>query len=176
MAFNTFFWLILASGLCCLTSVMGCSSSSPYDDYKVSVTSVVDMTLWVVRKTDEGNKQLVVATEENAQLFCQTNVPWKKCWWKPPRNGVRQLKCEFSKGPNNRVTCPSFPEIHYDKQASDQHEHSCAIIVQNIQEHHEGNWRCEFEIDVPEEDRDSDGLPVIIVEKVSLVARGYRYI
>ena len=86
------------------------------------------------------------------------------------------MKCEFSKGPNNRVTCPSFPEIHYDKQASDQHEHSCAIIVQNIQEHHEGNWRCEFEIDVPEEDRDSDGLPVIIVEKVSLVARGYRYI
>ena len=47
MAFNTFFWLILASGLSCLTSVMGCSSSSPYDDYKVSVTSVVDMTLWV---------------------------------------------------------------------------------------------------------------------------------
>ena len=45
----------------------------------------------VVRKTDEGNKQLVVATEENAQLFCQTNVPWKKCWWKPPRNGVRQV-------------------------------------------------------------------------------------
>ena len=51
-----------------------------------------------------------------------------------------QLKCEFSKGPNNRVTCPSFPEIHYDKQASDQHEHNCAIIVQNIQEHHDGNY------------------------------------
>ena len=70
------FWLCLASGLCLTT---GCSSSSPYDDYKV------------VRKTDAGGKQLVVATEENAQLFCQTNVPWKKCWWKPPRNGVRQV-------------------------------------------------------------------------------------
>ena len=74
------FWLIcLASGLCLTSSGTGCSSSSPYDDYKV------------VRKTDEGGKQLVVATEENAQLFCQTNMPWKKCWWKPPRNGVRQV-------------------------------------------------------------------------------------
>ena len=79
------------------------------------------------------------------------------------------------KGPNNRVTCPSFPEIHYDQQTSDQHQHNCAIIVQNIQEHHEGNWRCEFEIDVPAEDRDGSE-PVIIQEKVSLVARGYRYI
>ena len=86
-----------------------------------------------------------------------------------------QLKCEFVKGPNNRVTCPSFPEIHYDQQTSDQHQHNCAIIVQNIQEHHEGNWRCEFEIDVPAEDRDGSE-PVIIQEKVSLVARGYRYI
>merc|ERR1712168_1619484 len=91
MAVKTLFWLCLASGLC-LTTVTGCSSSSPYDDYKI------------VRKTDAGGKQLVVATEENAQLFCQTNVPWKKCWWKPPRNGVRQLKCEFVKGPNNQVT------------------------------------------------------------------------
>jgi len=162
MAVKTLFWLCLASGLC-LTTVTGCSSSSPYDDYKI------------VRKTDAGGKQLVVATEENAQLFCQTNVPWKKCWWKPPRNGVRQLKCEFVKGPNNRVTCPSFPEIHYDQQTSDQHQHNCAIIVQNIQEHHEGNWKCEFEIDVPAEDRDSDE-PVIIREKVKLLARGYRYI
>ena len=46
----------------------------------------------VIRKTDEGGKQLVVATEETARLFCQTNVPWKKCWWKPPRNGVRQVE------------------------------------------------------------------------------------
>ena len=45
----------------------------------------------VIRKTDEGGKQLVVATEETARLFCQTNVPWKKCWWKPPRNGVREV-------------------------------------------------------------------------------------
>ena len=59
-----------------------------------SSRSTTEVTLYkVVRKTDEGNKQLVVATEENAQLFCQTNVPWKKCWWKPPRNGVRQVIC-----------------------------------------------------------------------------------
>ena len=45
----------------------------------------------IVRKTDEGDKQLVVATEETAKMYCRTNVPWKKCWWKPPRNGVRQV-------------------------------------------------------------------------------------
>ena len=43
-----------------------------------------------------------------------------------------QLKCKFEKRPNNRVTCLSFPVINYDKQARDQHEHNCAIIVQNI--------------------------------------------
>jgi len=30
--------------------------------------------------------------EEDARLFCKTNAPWKKCLWKPPRNGVRQVK------------------------------------------------------------------------------------
>lgn len=75
------------------------------------------------------------------------------------------------------MTCPSFPEIHYDKEVSDQHEYNCAIIVQNIQEHHEGNWRCEFEIDVPELNEDEDlEEPIIITEKVKLLARGYRYI
>jgi hypothetical protein len=58
---------------------MGCSGGSDHDEYRV------------IRKTDAGGKQLVVATEEDARLFCQTNVPWKKCWWKPPRNGVRQV-------------------------------------------------------------------------------------
>ena len=85
-----------------------------------------------------------------------------------------QLKCEFTKGPDNRVTCPSFPEIHYDQQTSNQHQHNCAIIVQNIQEHHEGNWRCEFEIDVPPEEELEE--PIIITERVKLLARGYRYI
>ena len=52
-----------------------------------------------MRKTDEGGKQLVVATDEDARLYCRTNVPWKKCWWKPPRNGVREvsLKAERAK-------------------------------------------------------------------------------
>ena len=58
--------------------VLGCSSSEP-DEYRV------------LRKTDSGGKQLVVAIEENAKLFCRTNVPWKKCIWKPPRNGVREV-------------------------------------------------------------------------------------
>ena len=56
----------------------GCSSSEPAQ-YRV------------LKKTDTGGKQLVVAVDENAKLFCRTNVPWKKCIWKPPRNGVRQV-------------------------------------------------------------------------------------
>ena len=85
-----------------------------------------------------------------------------------------QLKCEFTKGPGNMVTCPSFPEIHYDKQTSDLHQHNCAIIVENIQEHHEGKWKCEFEIDAPNEDDPNE--PVIVKESVKLLARGYRYV
>ena len=70
--------------LCCLSwllcsTVSACSSSGQHELYRV------------VRKTDEGGKQLVVATDEDARLYCRTNVPWKKCWWKPPRNGVRQV-------------------------------------------------------------------------------------
>jgi len=149
-------WLSISTRM-----VNACSSSSQHELYKV------------VRKTDEGGKQLVVATDEDARLYCRTNVPWKKCWWKPPRNGVRELKCEFTKGPENRVTCPSFPEIHYDRQVSDQHEHNCAIVVENIQEHHEGNWKCEFEIESNPEETEE---PIIIREQVKLLARGYRYI
>ena len=72
--------VVLVTLCFCAGVVTGCSSSSEHDQYRV------------VRKTDAGGKQLVVATEENAALFCQTNVPWKKCWWKPPRNGVRQVE------------------------------------------------------------------------------------
>ena len=43
------------------------------------------------RKTDSDGKQVVVGVEEDAKLFCRTNAPWKKCLWKPPRNGVRQV-------------------------------------------------------------------------------------
>ena len=57
----------------------GCSSSEP-DQYRV------------LKKTDTGGKQLIVAVDETAKLFCRTNVPWKKCIWKPPRNGVRQVR------------------------------------------------------------------------------------
>ena len=65
------------------TMVNACSSSGQDERYRV------------VRKTDEGGKQLVVATDEDARLYCRTNVPWKKCWWKPPRNGVREVKIIF---------------------------------------------------------------------------------
>ena len=44
------------------------------------------------RKTDSDGKQVVVGVEEDARLFCRTNAPWKKCLWKPPRNGVRQVR------------------------------------------------------------------------------------
>ena len=33
-----------------------------------------------------------------------------------------------------------------------------------------GNWRCEFEVDVPEEEE-----TIIIKDKVRLMARGWRY-
>ena len=57
----------------------GCSSSEPAE-YRV------------LKKTDSGGKQLIVAVDESAKLYCRTNVPWKKCIWKPPRNGVRQVR------------------------------------------------------------------------------------
>ena len=74
--------LCFLSGLLCST-VSACSSSGQHELYRV------------VRKTDEGGKQLVVATDEDARLYCRTNVPWKKCWWKPPRNGVRQVSFDI---------------------------------------------------------------------------------
>jgi len=138
----------------------GCTSSdsSQYNGHQI------------VRKTKEN--ELMVAVDEDAKLHCMTNSAWKKCVWKPPRNGVRELRCEFTKGADNKITCPSFPEIHYDVEASEAEEHNCAIIVQNIQEHHEGNWRCEFTLDLPEEDYQE---PVVIKDRIWLMARGYRY-
>ena len=39
-----------------------------------------------------------------------------------------------------------------------------------IKDHHEGNWKCEFELDLPDQSE-----KILIKEKVKLVARGYRY-
>ena len=67
-----------------LDAAAGCASSSEDERYRV------------VRKTDSDGKQLVVALGDNAKLFCHTSVPWKKCIWKPPRNGgkeVRESQC-----------------------------------------------------------------------------------
>ena len=58
-----------------------CCSSSPeseFDEFKIT------------RKTEKN--ALVVGVDEDARLYCQTNVPWKKCVWKPPRNGVREVR------------------------------------------------------------------------------------
>ena len=60
---------------------MDCCSSSPeseFDEFKIT------------RKTEKN--ALVVGVDEDARLYCQTNVPWKKCVWKPPRNGVREVR------------------------------------------------------------------------------------
>ena len=57
-----------------------CSSSSAHDEYRV------------VRKSDSDGKQLVVALGDDARLSCQTNFEWERCVWKPPRNGVRQVR------------------------------------------------------------------------------------
>ena len=63
-----------------LDAAAGCASSSEDERYRV------------VRKTDSDGKQLVVALGDNAKLFCHTSVPWKKCIWKPPRNGVKEVR------------------------------------------------------------------------------------
>ncbi len=49
-----------------------------------------------------------------------------------------QLRCEFHNEPGkvNHWTCPSFPEVHYDRDQSSKD--LCAIVVNNIEEHHEG--------------------------------------
>ena len=46
----------------------------------------------MIRKSDSDGKQMVVAVGDDAKLSCETNVKWKKCLWKPPRNGVRQVR------------------------------------------------------------------------------------
>jgi len=69
----------LAMLLMSVKTTWACNGGGEHDLYRV------------VRKTDVGGKNLVVATEETAKLYCQTNVPWKKCFWKPPRNGVREV-------------------------------------------------------------------------------------
>ena len=89
---------------------------------------------------------------------------------KPINCFLFQLKCEFTKDVNSLVICPSFPEIHYDKIESDKYRNNCAINVAQIKDYHEGNWKCEFELDLPEESE-----TIYIKEKVKLVARGYRY-
>ena len=33
-----------------------------------------------------------MALGDDARLSCETNVEWKKCIWKPPRNGVREVR------------------------------------------------------------------------------------
>jgi len=142
-----------------LDAAAGCASSSEDERYRV------------VRKTDSDGKQLVVALGDNAKLFCHTSVPWKKCIWKPPRNGVKELRCAFhNDGRENHYSCPSFPEVHFDRDMSSSD--MCAIVVNNIEEHHEGNWRCEFEVDNIDYEA---GEPVMIRDRVRLMARGWRY-
>jgi hypothetical protein len=45
----------------------------------------------VIHKTDSISQKLVVELGEDAQLYCRTNAPWKKCFWRPPRSGVKQV-------------------------------------------------------------------------------------
>ncbi|TRY79127.1 hypothetical protein TCAL_12390 [Tigriopus californicus] len=152
-------WMVVILSLTSILShnvCQGCSRDSSDDEYRV------------VRRTDSDGKQLVVAVGDDARLSCQTNVPWKTCVWKPPRNGVRELKCEFGRKKVEHMTCPSFPEIHFDKERSAGQ--SCTIVVHQITEHHEGNWGCELEIDVPTLQE-----KVIVKDKVRLMARGWRY-
>ena len=80
----------------------GCSSSDEEEKYRV------------IRKTDSDGKQLVVAVGDDARLSCQTSVPWKTCMWKPPRNGVRQVRrrelyVRLSKQTSNKVVALPAP-------------------------------------------------------------------
>ncbi len=78
MANHSWSWAVLI--LVIMAAVAeGCSSSNEYDEYRV------------VRKSDAGGKQINVAIDDDARLYCQTNYKWKRCIWKPPRNGVRQV-------------------------------------------------------------------------------------
>ena len=47
-----------------------------------------------------------------------------------------QLRCEFGRDRVTHFNCPSFPEVHFDKQNSNAD--SCAIVVRKIESHHEG--------------------------------------
>ena len=48
-----------------------------------------------------------------------------------------QLRCAFhNDGRENHYSCPSFPEVHFDRDMSSSD--MCAIVVNNIEEHHEG--------------------------------------
>ena len=89
--------------------------------------------------------------------------------------------------------------MHFDRDMSSSD--MCAIVVNNIEEHHEGkqadhsalagqkscvnwvslknvvmscagNWRCEFEVDNIDYEA---GEPVMIRDRVRLMARGWRY-
>eukprot|EP00096_Caligus_rogercresseyi_P013233 TRINITY_DN590_c0_g2_i1.p1 TRINITY_DN590_c0_g2~~TRINITY_DN590_c0_g2_i1.p1 ORF type:complete len:178 (-),score=19.38 TRINITY_DN590_c0_g2_i1:275-808(-) len=151
-----FFLLILLWMRAC----MACNSKGgTYGDYRVT------------QKSDSNGKQVVVAMGENRKLSCQTNVPWKNCIWKPPRNGVRQLKCLFSRHQYRKVSCPSFPEVHYyrDRRAP---ENECTIIVNKVNEHHEGSWKCEFELDLPNMGENS----IMIYDHVCMIVRDWRYV
>jgi len=45
-----------------------------------------------------------------------------------------QLRCEFRKRAGNLIACPSFPEVHYDEQGSNEGgPHQFAIVIHNIQ-------------------------------------------
>ncbi|XP_040569417.1 uncharacterized protein [Lepeophtheirus salmonis] len=137
----------------------GCSSKGgTYGDYRV------------IKKSDSNGNKIVVALGEDTKLSCQTNAPWKNCIWKPPRNGVRQLKCLFSRHQYRKVSCPSFPEVHYyrDRRAP---ENECTIIVNNINRFHEGPWKCEFELDLP-----NVGQNVMIYDQVCMAVRNWRYL
>lgn len=46
----------------------------------------------VIRKTDSDSNKMIVELGEDALLFCRTNAPWKKCSWRPPRSGVKQVE------------------------------------------------------------------------------------
>ena len=50
-----------------------------------------------------------------------------------------QLRCEFHAEGDNHWVCPSFPEVHYDRENSKGD--TCAIVVRKIEEHHEGGKR-----------------------------------
>ena len=82
-------------------------------------------------------------------IYCETcnvsiNYPLHLCsyflflpaWLSALLLSINQLRCEFGRDEVTHPTCPSFPEIHYDRDAKAPNE--CAIVVRNIGEQHEG--------------------------------------